>query len=307
VHERKNALLKLAGSGGDLRVALGDLKRRLGQIVQKSLQQPIVINRGAQERMPGAFIIAPPRSGTTLLRLLLDSHPAIAAPPETFIFAQILAPLRDRRATGAMWNLGFHRDALALALGDCARRFLEGYAASKHKDFWIEKTPAYVDLLLELREAMPDAKYIMLYRHPFDIVRSMTERNMVVSQPEIARHRSSHPSDFATYCAFVADQHQKMRAFQRAHPKVCVEMRYERLVGAPEPEIRRVCDFLNVRYVAAMLDFHQAPHDIGFGDEKIHKTTGIEASGRIAIRDREQEIEARKYLSATLSELGYDA
>jgi hypothetical protein len=38
---------------------------------------------------------------------------------------------------------------------------------------------------------MPDAKYIMLYLHPCDIVSSMDERNMVVTQPEIARHRGS--------------------------------------------------------------------------------------------------------------------
>jgi hypothetical protein len=78
--------------------------------------------------------------------------------------------------TRAMWYLGYHRDALALV--DCARSFLESYARSKGKRFWIEKIPASVDLLPELREAMPDR---------------------------------------ATYPAFVANQHRKMPAFQRTH------------------------------------------------------------------------------------------
>jgi protein-tyrosine sulfotransferase len=288
-------------------LSAGHIKRRIGRIVQKLVQPPIYVTREARDVLAGAFIVAPFRSGTTLVRLIFDSHPDIAAPPETFIFSHILAPLRDERMTRAMWNLGYHRDALALALGDCARGFLESYATSKNKRFWIEKTPAYVDLLPELHEAMPDARYIILYRHPVDIVRSMNERNMVVSQPEIARHRSNHPSDFATYCAFVADQHQKMRAFQRAHPKICIEMRYEQVIGAPEPEIRRVCDFLGVRYLPAMLDFHKAQHDTGFGDEKIHKTAGIEAARRpAASRDRDQELEARRHLGAMLRELGYE-
>ena len=286
---------------------VGAVKRKVGRIVQKLLQKSIYITRDSREVLPGAFIVAPFRSGTTLLRLILDSHPEIAAPPETFIFSQILAPLRDERMTRAMWNLGYHRDALALALGDCARGFLEGYAASKGKRFWIEKTPAYVDLLPELHEAMPDAKYIMLYRHPCDIVASMAERSMVVTQPEIACHRPNHPSDLVTYCAFVADQHQKMRAFQHSRPERSLELRYERLVAAPEDEIRAVCAFLGVSYTPAMLDFQKARHDTGFGDEKIYQTTGIEITKANArMRDQERAIEVRKYLGTTLRELGYD-
>jgi protein-tyrosine sulfotransferase len=286
---------------------VGAVKRKVGRIVQKLLQKPIYITRDPREALPGAFIIAPFRSGTTLLRLILDSHPEIAAPPETFIFTHLLAPLREERMTRAMWNLGYHRDALALALGDCARGFLEGYAASKGKRFWIEKTPAYVDLLPELHEAMPDAKFIMLYRHPCDIVASMAERNMVVTQPEIACHRPNHSSDLATYCAFVADQQQKMRAFQHSHPERSLELRYERLVAAPEDEIRAVCAFLGVSYTPAMLEFQSARHDTGFGDEKIHQTVGIEST-RVApkIRDRERALEAQKCLGSTLRELGYE-
>jgi protein-tyrosine sulfotransferase len=289
-------------------LSVGPIKRRVGRIVQKLLQKPIYVTRDARAARPGAFIIAPPRSGTTLLRLILDSHPEIAAPPETFIFSHILAPLRDERMTRAMWNLGYHRDALALALGDCARGFLEGYASSKGKRFWIEKTPAYVDLLPELHEAMPDARYIMLYRHPFAIVRSMDERNMVVSHPKIAGLRPDYPSDFAAYSAFVASQHQKMRDFQRAHPEICMEVRYERLVADPAGEMRAACAFLGIDYAPAMLDFQKAHHDTGFGDEKIHKTTGIvskKANG--AMPDGPRAIEIRQYLGTTLRELGYDA
>jgi len=289
-----------------LTLGVGHIKRRVGRIVQKLAQKPIYLQRSAQRTLPGAFIIAPFRSGTTLLRLILDSHPDIAAPPETFVFSHILAPLREERMTRAMWNLGYHRDALALALGDCARSFVEGYALSKGKRFWIEKTPAYVDLLPELREAMPDARYIMLYRHPYDIVRSMSERNMVVSQPEIACQRPNHPSDLATYCAFVADQHRKMQAFQRAHLELCIELRYERLVATPEKEIAVLCGFLGVPYVPGMLDFQRAPHDTGFGDEKIHDSSGIIRRRSPTPPDREPGREARNYLGSTLRELGYE-
>jgi hypothetical protein len=306
VRPRKRAVHRLSGSRETLRAALGDLKRRIGRIVQKSLQRPIVIDRRAEDPLPGAFIIAPFRSGTTLLRFILDSHPQIAAPPETFLFTHLLGPLRDERATRAMWNVGFHREVLARALGDYARSFLEAYARSKGKHIWIEKTPSYVEWLPELVEAFPDVRFLLLYRHPFDIVRSMMERNMAETQPEIAALGSDYSSPFATCCAYVAGEHARMLRFQQRHPGIVHEMRYERLVTDPESVLAPTCAFLGVPFDPQIVRFAEARHDLGFGDENINDTRAIVArTETYGIWSEEERQEARAYLRTPLETLGY--
>ncbi|MEM7025108.1 MAG: sulfotransferase [Pseudomonadota bacterium] len=291
---------------GDVEPRLGQVRRRVARILQKSLQRPIVIGRLADEQMPGAFIIAPPRSGTTLLRLIFDTHPDIAAPPETLIFPYLLGALREERVTRAMWNVGFHRDSLARSLGDFARGFVEAYARTKQKRYWVEKTTTHVEWLPELREAFPDVRFVLLYRHPFDVVRSMMERNMIEVYDRFAPWRRDHPSTFAACCAYVARQQEAMLAFHKQHRRCVHAIRYERLVANPERELRDVCAFLGVAFAPQMLDFASARHDIGFGDEKIHQTTEIisRVDTFSGWSDNERH-EARGYLRACLDGLEY--
>lgn len=285
---------------------LGQIKRRVARVLQKALQRPIVIERAADEHMPGAFIIAPPRSGTTLLRLIFDSHPAIAAPPETLIFPYLLGALREERVMRAMWNVGFHREVLARSIGDFARDFVEVYARTKQKRFWVEKTTTHVEWLPELHEACPDVKFVLLYRHPFDVVRSMMERNMIEAYDRFAPWRREHSSSFAACCAYVAQQQEAMLAFQTQYRGSAHAIRYEQLVADPERELQDACAFLGVEFAPQMLDFANARHDIGFGDEKIHRTTEI-----ISRRDTfggwsdDERHEAGGYLRTCLDQLEY--
>lgn len=286
---------------------LGKIKRRVARIVQKSLQKPIVIDRDRSERLPGAFIIAPPRSGTTLLRYILDSHPAIAAPPETLLFPYLLAALREERVTRAMWNVGFHREFFARSIGDFARGFVEAYARSKEKRFWIEKTTTNVEWLPELREACPDVTFLLLYRHPFDVVRSMMERNMIETYERFAVWRHDYPNSFAACCAYVALQQETMLAFQAQHRDIVHVIRYEQLVTKSEDVLRRACAFLGLDFAPQMLEFAAARHDVGFGDEKIHETREI--LPRIdTFREwsEERRREASTHLGKCLDALGYE-
>lgn len=287
---------------------VGNIKRRAARIVQKLLQKPIVIDRNTGSQLPGALIIAPPRSGTTLLRLLFDSHPAIAAPPEMHIFSSVLAPLRDERVTRAMWNVGFHPEFFARSLGDHARSYVESYARTKQKVFWIEKTPTNVEWLPELREACPDVKYLLLYRHPFDVVRSMMERNMMETIPRLAAWRRDHQTSFAAACTYVAREHETMLAFQSRHPDVTHVIRYEQLVTDTEDVLRRACAFLGLDFAREMVDFSSARHDIGFGDEKIHETRRIiPRLDTFADWSDEERLEASTHLKGCLDALGYGA
>lgn len=287
---------------------LARIKKRIGRIVQKSLQRPIVIDRDPDGQLPGAFIIAPPGSGAGLLRSIFDSHPEIAAPPGTSIFPHLLGALREERVTRAMWNAGFHREFLALSLGDFGRSFIEAYAATERKRLWIEETPSHVEWLPELSEACPDAKFLMLYRHPFDVVGSMMEHNVMETQPRFAVWRRNHRSSFAACCAYVAAQHGTMRAFEAEHGDVAHSIRYERLALDAETELAAACAFLGVELAAQMLDSSSTSHDRGSDDGKISETGAIVPRvGTFGGWSEDEKVEAASYLQESLDALGYRA
>lgn len=285
---------------------LGDAKRHFGRIVQKLTQPPIVVKRDDQEQMPGAFIIGAPRSGTTLLRYLFDSHPIVASPPETHIFVPLLSALDDKRSIDCMWNMGFHRDSVAGALGDCCRVFLEGYAKSKGKSFWIEKTPNYTSIIPKLHEAFGNVKFIMLYRHPLEIVNSMMGRDMIEYQPDIIEYRKKYSSDLEAYCVFVSDQQKAMLDFQRKNPDVTFAVKYENITDNPDVELKKMCEFLDLGFDPAMIKFDDVSHDTGGGDLKILQTRGINPSKKNRSNwTPERREEAFSYFQDVLPELGY--
>ncbi len=225
---------------------LGRIRRRIERIVRKSLQRPIVIERHADGRLPGAFIIAPPGSGASRLRSILGAHPDVAAPLETRIFPHLLGALREERVVRAMWNVGFHREFLARSLGDFGRGFLETYAAVERRRLWVDATPGNVEWLPELHEACPDAGFLLLYRHPFDVVHSMMERDPMETQPRLAPWLGEHPSSFAACCAYVAHQHRAMLAFEARHGAAAHSVRFERLAADPPLELEAVYTFLGL-------------------------------------------------------------
>ena len=96
----------------------------------------------------GTLVVGHPRSGTTLLRRLLDAHPDIAAPPELHLFGACARFLRSERNAagldiGVLSGLafaGFPDDEVLSALRAFAFGFLDDYAARHGKRRWVEKT-----------------------------------------------------------------------------------------------------------------------------------------------------------------------
>src|SRR5262245_65671407 len=127
------------------------------------------------------FILGAPRSGTTLLRYVIDTHPQICCPPEmqlgklTRHVLQVLAVVKQRATpteTGP-----FDPDSVAHA-----RSLMDGmmaiYCAHTGKAMWCEKTPSNVEYLPQLKAVFPDARWVCVYRHALDVVHSAIEYSM---------------------------------------------------------------------------------------------------------------------------------
>lgn len=192
------------------------------------------------------FVIGSPRSGTTLLRLILDSHPRISCGEETHF-------LRDLEAiVGKDWPLvatyGFDRPWWFERIASFYWEFQAEVLASTGKVRWAEKDPTYTLLLDFIDQLFPDAVYIHLLRDGHDVVASFRDRWGYRSAARAAR------TEWARYV-------DAARSFgETLAPGRFMQLRYEDLVADPEVEARRVFDFLEEQWEPGVLDLDPARH-----------------------------------------------
>lgn len=223
------------------------------------------------------FIIGHYRSGTTLLRYVLDSHSNIAIPPETDFLIHLRSMWADGMAMEGLRDMGFDASHVVERQRDFARYFYENYAASRSKPRWGDKSPSYVDILDYLVIAFPDAQFVHIFRHPLDQVHSFTAggtRPMV--QIPVTDAELAHPVDIRVDAArlWVA-QAEKQLLQLRNHRDRCTAILYSELTDDPNRTARSILDFLGEEWEDSVLEFQDAPHDRGRQDNKIRDTVGF--------------------------------
>ena len=207
------------------------------------------------------FIVGAPRSGTTLLRNMLNRHPAIAVCRETefyhFIYRRRrafgnLAILRNRQRLVKEYLSTERIRRLRLNLALLEQTLLEEgssyealflsllrlYARAHEKKRCGEKTPQHSLFAETLCEWYPGATIIHLLRDPRDVAASLMRM-------------PSAPGD-ALGCARLWLHYNLSASRSRHRPKYML-VRYEHLVAQPEQELARVCAFIGEQYVPEML------------------------------------------------------
>ena len=205
---------------------------------------------GAQARdstaLPPIFVIGSPRSGTTLLRLLLDSHPRISCGEETHFLRAL------ESVVGRDWPLvasyGLPRDWWLARIRGLYADFQAEVLARSGKARWAEKDPTYTLHLAFIEELFPDALFIHLLRDGHDVVASFRDRWGYRSAARAAR------TEWARYVRAATELGRRLTADR------FLELRYERLVADPEVEARRLFDFLGETWHPEVLDFDPADH-----------------------------------------------
>ncbi len=213
------------------------------------------------------IVVGAPRSGTTLLRFMLDAHPALAIPPETgFLYhAQRLAsgPAATREAIFSLltefpenapaWpDFGLDRDVFRTALAklepfsiaDGVRAFYRLYAEKHGKSRWGDKTPLHTPHLGEIEALLPEARFVHLLRDGRDVALSLRRTWFAPAQDMTSLAEA--------WVRFVTAGRRE--GAERRH---YLEVRYEALVNDAETELRRICAFLSLDFDAAMLRYHQ--------------------------------------------------
>jgi hypothetical protein len=217
-----------------------------------------------EERKPPVFVLGSQRSGTTMLRLMLNSHSSLAIPHESAfitIYFRRLANYGDlgcrENARKLLADVARHplvqrgkliadpEAVLARPIGDYGD-FVDAifrcYAESRGKSRWGDKTPFYTSDIDVIRRIFPDAKIVHLVRDG---------RDVLVSQKSIEWMSGNLPKLVLDWRWKATIAHKVGAAIGRDF----LEVRYEDLVCRPEEILRRTCAFLDEEYEPAMLDY----------------------------------------------------
>jgi hypothetical protein len=233
-----------------------NLERRLGLKVIRALPRGHVRapREPAIDRLVTSpvFLCSSVRSGSTLLRSLLDSHSQIHAPHETHFRRLHVVPDRTP-VIQAMDALDLNIRDLEHLLWD---RLLDRELRRSGKRLIVEKTPSNVFAVDRLKTAWPQARFVYLIRHPFSIATSWHE----------GKPAGRPMSRAVPYTLNFMEHVERARA---THPGLTV--RYEDLTTDPVTQTRRVCEHLGVEWEAGMLDYGAHDHGRfkpGLGDWK---------------------------------------
>jgi protein-tyrosine sulfotransferase len=260
----------------------------------RSTEQPIVIGGS-------------PRSGTTLLRRLLDAHPRIVCGAETGIFLPGRPPV-DAIAWGydvrpeALWQLVRRSPSQAAFI----EAFFRSHGAKVGKPRWSEKTPLNVAHLPWIWEHFPEARFVHVIRDGRDVVCSMRthpDRRFVDGKP-VTVPRPPEPVD-SLIRRWVTSTGQGMA--HRRDPRYR-EVRYEELVERPREVITELLTWLGESFEESILSEREGSAEAGRRGAEWDARAPIQSSsvGRWRTDLSPEDLDAvRRVATVRLVELGY--
>jgi hypothetical protein len=230
------------------------------------------------------FVLSSVRSGSTLLRVLLNSHSRVRAPHEMHLRTVHVQLARDFTAE-AMKALELDKNELEHMLWD---RVLHLELARSGKDVIVDKTPANALIWPRLHRCWPQARFIVLLRHPGAVVTSLTDR----------RKDPDHAAIRAEVLAY-AEKLEEARGALDAHV-----VTYEELTAEPERITRGLCAYLGLPWESGMLDYGDQDH--GAFRPQLGDWSSTIRSGRIQpAREADAAVELPPRLAELAQAWGY--
>ncbi|HEU4657588.1 MAG TPA: sulfotransferase [Capillimicrobium sp.] len=198
-----------------------------------------------------AFVLSSVRSGSTLLRVVLDSHSQIHSPPEMHL-RDISVKTKSKYVDRTLTALKLDERSLEYLLWD---RLLHRELTRHGKRQLVNKTPNDVFIVDRIRECWPDARLVFLLRHPAAIEASRMATRVGKDTPE--RNREM----VLKYISALEDARTRFDG---------LTVKYEEMATEPERVTRELCAFLGLEWEPSMLDYgrHDRHFKPGLGDWK---------------------------------------
>jgi hypothetical protein len=222
--------------------------------------------KGKQELCHPFFIVGTPRSGTTLLAVLLDRHSNVAIGPESQFFTEFIPRKWAHRTPETYEELvdsalefkriadfGLDRDRLLqhfkkyeLSFANLLRAIIEVYAIQRSKLHPGEKSPLHLSYVSEILHQFPGSKVIWVLRDGRDVVRSLLE---------VPWATPGNPRRFRLFCMRWNDAVEQMIQYERTlPPDRFMIVKFEDLLRQPKSELEKVCAFIGEEFEPTQLE-----------------------------------------------------
>lgn len=249
----------------------------------------------ASARKEGIILLGLPRSGTTLLRRLLNGHPEVHCGGETFLLTSAARFLRSDRIVdgidygvlGGLQAAGIAPESVLAGLRDFVSGFFERIAGAAGKPRWASKTAIDSFYVGEIESLFGDhARFVCLVRHGLDAalsLKDLCDANETYVR-ELHEYISRHPRPLVAFAHAWRDVTTSLLDLAGRRPQTTLVVKYEDLVRTPGPALERIVAFLGLApgpdLLAALA--HDAPS--GLGDWKTYGKPGVDAGsvGRAA-------------------------
>ena len=278
-------------------------------------------NLVTEKLAPAAFILSSPRSGSTLLRVMLAGHPELSSPPELHLLPFETMQEREEKLGVSQLGEGLKRAFMALKgiSAEESQTLVERLVAENLSvaqvyqmlqqlagdRLLLDKSPTYAsnrETLEQAENIFNNPKYIHLVRHPYSVIESFTRMRM----DKLVGSGESDPYEMAEL--IWRNSNQNIINFaEKLDPSRYYLVYYEELVSKPRQVMTDICKFLEIPFDEAVLTPYQGDRmtdgvsntAMSVGDPNFLNRQTIDAKLAQAWR----EIELPKSLSTYTQEL----
>jgi hypothetical protein len=269
-------------------------------------------------KTPGIIVLGVPRSGTTLLRRLLNWHPEVHCGGESFLLTAASRFLRsdsivdgiDYGVLGGLAAEGIPPEELIGDLRELVTKYLERAAQTADKPRWASKTAIDSFYVSEIERLFGGhARFVCVVRHGLDValsLRDLCDANEVYLR-EIHDYIVRYPRPLVAFAHLWSEVTESLLDLANRRPDAAVIVRYEDLVRDPESEIERLTAFLELEPGHDLLPALTRDRPKGLGDWKTYEKTAVEDSSIDRWRDLSEAAISRlaPIVNPVLEQAGY--
>ncbi|XP_001864662.2 protein-tyrosine sulfotransferase [Culex quinquefasciatus] len=259
--------------------------------------------------MPLIFIGGVPRSGTTLMRAMLDAHPDVRCGQETRVIPRILQLrshwMKSEKESVRLVEAGITKEVLNSAIAQFCLEII-----AKHGDpapRLCNKDPLTLKMGSYVIELFPEAKFLFMVRDGRATVHSIISRKVTITGFDLSNYRQC----MTKWNQAIQTMHDQCKEIGKDR---CMMVYYEQLVLHPEEWMRKILQFLDIPWNDSVLHHEEfinkengvALSKVERSSDQVIKPVNLEAMSKWVGHIPEDVVRDMADVAPMLSVLGYD-